>query len=279
MRKPYRTDLTDQQWKLLKPLIPPALPGGRPRQVDLREIINTLLSQARTGCQGDLLPHDRLPKSTVWDSCAQGRDEGTWPRLVAVLPKEVRGAEGREPRPRGASLDRPRVQTTEVGGERGDDGGQKTSRRKRHLGFEARGLWLAVGVTAAAAEDGATAPRVRGLLERPGYPRLEVVSGDGKSHNREWDDWRERSKAPFGVEVVERPAGETGFVKLPKRWVAERSFAWLGRDRRQSQDSEWYPESSVAWVRISAMGGMRRRLGPDEMRKSAPLMYRRRKAA
>ena len=88
-----------------------------------------------------------------------------------------------------------------------------------------------------------------------------------------------QAKAPVRVEVVERPAGEEGYVKLPKRWVAERSFAWRGRDRRHSKDDEWFPESSEAGIKIGAIGGMVRRLAPDETRKSVPFMYRKQKAA
>jgi putative transposase len=273
MRKPYPSDLTDEQWEIIEPLIP-VNSVGRPREVEMRAVLNTIFYQNRSGCQWDMLPHDLLPKSTVYDYFAQWRDDGTWQEILDALRQEVRVAARRQPSPSAGSIDSQTVKATEVAEDRGYDGGKKITGHKRHIIVDTLGLLLVVVVTAASADDGTIAPKVLGRLTAEHRSRLELLWGDGKYHNHHLDGWLVETKAGYRIEVVSRPAGSVGFVKLPRRWVVERTFAWLGRYRRNSRDYERFTDSSGAMIKISSIHRMLRLLKPDQFKTPVPFKYR-----
>jgi transposase len=265
-RRKYPSDLTDEQWAIVEPLIPPAKQrsrGGRPRKVNMREVLHTLFSLNRSGCQWDMLPHDLLPKSTVSDDFVQWRDDGTWAKMVKVLRERIRVAAGREPTPSAVCLESQSVKTTEMGGpERGYDGGKKINGRKRHLLVDTLGLLLAVLMTSAGLDDGVAAPLLLGHVHPYHFPRLVTILADQKYHNHALDAWMAEYRQGWHLEVKARPAGTQGFTPLAKRWVIERTNAWHSRFRRNSKDYESRVESSTAMIQMSHIHLMLNRLAP-----------------
>jgi len=258
----YPSDVTDAQWRLIERLIP-VYPGGRPRKTNLRDVVDAVFYVLRTGCQWRYLPKDFPPRSTVWRYFNEWRHNGTLELIHDALREKVRRQEGRKRTPSAGSIDSQSVPATEGGEQRGADAHKKVKGRKRHIVVDTIGLLLAVAVTAASADDGAAAPQALRQLTREEFPRLRLLWADNKYHNHDLCVWLEEN-AHYGLEVVSRPAGEKGFVLLPRRWVVERTLAWLKRCRRLTADREKTTRSCEAMIRLAMIHMMLNRLCPKE---------------
>src|SRR6516164_9317793 len=254
----YPSDITDEQWALIEPLIP-IYPGGRPRKTNLRDVVDAIFYLLRTGCQWRYLPKDFPPKSTVWRYFDEWRHNGTLEEIHDKLREKVRRQE-RPGQPRHtASIDSQSVDTSSGGAARGRDNAKNVDGRKRHIVVDSLGLLLAVLVTAADVDDAAAAPELFARLA--GQPMGKVVRmyGDNKYHNFTLYEWVEKNAA-WELVIVRRPKGSEGWVKLPIRWTVERTFAWLMNCRRLSVDREKSVISSEALVKLAMIQMMPNRV-------------------
>jgi transposase len=261
IRDRYASDLSDEEFALIAPLLP--APKGRGRKpTDARSILNALFYMIRCGCPWRYLPKDFPPFTTVQNRFYAWRDSGLWDQIVAILVMAVREAEGKEAAPSVVIVDSQSVKTTEAGGPRGYDAGKKVKGRKRHIAVDTLGLPIQCDVTPADVQDrDALAPILKAVSRKSPWVDLAFVDG---AYSGDETQRAAFEASRIKVSVVKRTdRAVEGFVVLPKRWIVERTLGWLNRARRLAKDFEAKIESAKAWVMLAVGFLLLRRVARD----------------
>lgn len=259
-RKAYPTDLTHKQFSRLEPLLPKAKPGGRPRTVDLYEVMCAILYVLQGGIAWRSLPHDFPAWPTVYDYFRRFEADGTWEAINHLLVRQIRQAVGRDPEPSAGILDAQTVRCTPQAGVRGVDAGKKTNGRKRHVLVDTLGLLLVVLVTTGCIQD-RDGGKIALHYARRRFMRLRHIWADG-GYAGKLVDWAKETLT-WRLEIVKRRDPKGKFEVLPRRWVVERSLAWLTRSCRLVRDYEGRPHTTETWCYLANIRLMLRRLDPS----------------